>query len=196
MSSSLHGGSVAPPITVSALAGVSALYVLDYVWGGGNDAGARIFANNFCRVIMAAGLSAVIYSALEVRGLLHEGGWVFRNRWMIGRSGEAETWSHWDALRARRLAPLTYAVFALPLMGFLGTVVGISGAIGELGAVVASDDRSAALARVLADLKFAFDTTLVGLAGVLPTALGMTIVSAVGDRVEADLKAKPGARPA
>ncbi len=70
------------------------------------------------------------------------------------------------------LAPLTFAIWALPMLGFIGTVLGISQAIGGLAqgpAVLAADD--AGLGGVFGGLAFAFDTTLVGLVCVIPLAL-------------------------
>jgi len=71
-------------------------------------------------------------------------------------------------------APLQFAIWALPLMGFIGTVVGITQAIGGLEQVVATIGAvpgGGGLTEVLAGLKFAFDTTFVGLILVIPTML-------------------------
>lgn len=69
------------------------------------------------------------------------------------------------------LLPLRFAVWVLPLLGFIGTVVGIARSIGGLEDVIdpGADGRSAeGLLSVLGGLQFAFDTTLVGLVAVIP----------------------------
>lgn len=70
-------------------------------------------------------------------------------------------------------APLNFVIWVLPLLGFIGTVVGITQAIGGLEQVVAtvSGAPSGGLTEVLAGLKFAFDTTFVGLVLVIPVML-------------------------
>ena len=70
--------------------------------------------------------------------------------------------------------PLRYAVWVLPLLGFIGTVVGIARSITGLEAVIApgADGQAAeGLLVVLGGLRFAFDTTLLGLAAVIPVML-------------------------
>lgn len=184
------GGSVAPPMALAGLAGVVVTAALVLIWGDSGGAAARLLDNAFCRGILALGVAALVYAMLELRGLsLELRGRPPRSSWITGRSARAISMPQWQALRARRRAPLTYAVFALPVLGFLGTVIGISGAIGDLGELFQSDDRSTALAEVLGQLRFAFDTTFLGLVGVLPAALGMTVVDALADRVEAELQA-------
>lgn len=70
-------------------------------------------------------------------------------------------------------APLNFAIWVLPLLGFIGTVVGITQAIGGLEQVVALAGAPAGggLSGVLSGLKFAFDTTFIGLVLVIPTML-------------------------
>lgn len=77
-------------------------------------------------------------------------------------------------------APLVYASWLLPVSGFIGTVLGVSQAIGPLGGMI-SDGTSAqinpdAIAQVLQGLNVAFDTTLVGLVSVTPV-MAMLMVS-------------------
>lgn len=88
----------------------------------------------------------------------------------------------WDHLAARRMAPLSYAVWVLPLLGFIGTVIGISEAIGGLGAVFAEQDREDALQTVLAALRFAFDTTFAGLVLVIPVMALSTSVALAAEK--------------
>lgn len=88
----------------------------------------------------------------------------------------------WQLLAARRMAPLSYAIWVLPLLGFIGTVIGISNAIGGLGTVFAEGDRQEALESVLGALRFAFDTTFAGLVLVIPVMAVSTWVGLTDDR--------------
>lgn len=152
---------------------------------------ARYLANPFCLGIFVLGGWAVLYgalmlwgAALERRALLTgadgapvvrritaamEGAALLRSQSATEVSLEAQLASdRFEGYRALRAAPLGYAIWALPLFGFIGTVIGISGAIGGLGAVFADTGREEALADVLGALRYAFDTTFVGLAAVIP----------------------------
>lgn len=69
-------------------------------------------------------------------------------------------------------APIGFAIWVLPMLGFIGTVLGITQAIGGLAdTVVISGADSSGLGGVLGGLQFAFDTTLVGLVLVIPLML-------------------------
>lgn len=82
------------------------------------------------------------------------------------------------------LSPVQYAVWAMPLLGFVGTVVGITQAIAGLGLTVENPGGSAAgLETVLAGLRFAFDTTFMGLVLVLPTMAVLMPLRARGEAV-------------
>ena len=77
------------------------------------------------------------------------------------------------------LAPLRFIVWVLPMLGFIGTVVGISGSITGLESVIGSDgggQAAAGLITVLEGLRFAFDTTLLGLGTVIPVMALLTIL--------------------
>ena len=70
--------------------------------------------------------------------------------------------------------PLRYTVWVLPLLGFIGTVVGIARSITGLEAVIApgaGGQAAEGLLVVLGGLRFAFDTTLLGLVTVIPVML-------------------------
>ena len=72
------------------------------------------------------------------------------------------------------LLPLRFAVWVLPLLGFIGTVVGIARSIIGLEAVIApggGEQSAKGLLTVLGGLQFAFDTTLLGLVAVIPVML-------------------------
>ena len=61
---------------------------------------------------------------------------------------------------------LKVLIWALPILGFIGTVMGVSSAVGDLGAGMSDggiDGMQAALERVFAGLGVAFDTTLLAL---------------------------------
>ena len=79
------------------------------------------------------------------------------------------------------LLPLRFAVWVLPLLGFIGTVVGIARSINGLEAVIvpgAGGQSAEGLLTVLGGLRFAFDTTLLGLATVIPVMLLQMILVA------------------
>ncbi len=68
--------------------------------------------------------------------------------------------------------PLTAAMWLLPLSGFLGTVVGMAGAIASFdGVITGVGDDLAALIPAVTGLAVAFDTTLLALALVVPLKL-------------------------
>ncbi|MBL8819037.1 MAG: MotA/TolQ/ExbB proton channel family protein [Planctomyces sp.] len=76
---------------------------------------------------------------------------------------------------------LTGFLWAIPILGFIGTVLGLSIAIGEFGTVMAGGDAGAdallpALRQVTGGLAIAFDTTLVALVFALIIQLAMTFL--------------------
>ena len=77
------------------------------------------------------------------------------------------------------LLPLRFFVWVLPLLGFIGTVVGIARSINGLEAVIvpgAGGQSAEGLLTVLGGLRFAFDTTLLGLAAVIPVMLLLMVL--------------------
>lgn len=76
-------------------------------------------------------------------------------------------------LGEQRLAPIQFGIWVMPMLGFIGTVVGIIRAIGGLEAALDRTGGEAGLATVLGGLSFAFDTTLLGLVLVIPLMVGM-----------------------
>jgi len=74
------------------------------------------------------------------------------------------------------MIPLNFGIWVMPIMGFIGTVIGITDAIGGIGPLMSNAGagaaaNSGAMAPVLEGLTFAFDTTLIGLVLVVPTML-------------------------
>lgn len=61
------------------------------------------------------------------------------------------------------LAPLSALLWAFPMLGFLGTIAGLSDAVARLPAALESDD----VGSVLDGLHLAFDTTMIGLLATL-----------------------------
>lgn len=76
--------------------------------------------------------------------------------------------------------PLRLGLTAYPMLGFLGTVVGLSGAIETLPNAIGNPD---ALRPVLTELHVAFDTTLLGLIGALICLVGARMLDGAWDRL-------------
>lgn len=180
----LRDGSNAQPALIAAAVAVAA-------WAGMQAAGqslpsednsilARVLTDTFSRAILTTAVWACAYGLLQLWGCRSDLGqapgrikaWVLaRDRTVELASPQITTQAaeFWQTLVRRRNAPLSYAVWILPTMGFLGTVLGISGAIGDMSGVFDQNaDRTAALAAVLKNLEFAFDTTFAGLLGAIP----------------------------
>lgn len=162
--------------------------------GAAFDLGQRLFGNPFVMLIGLVGLWALVFGLLQLWAFQGAGAGLMRR--LAGHLGPVPAVQdtadaslaaglfaeRWDHLAAIRMAPLSYATWVLPLLGFIGTVIGISDAIGDLGNVFADSDREEALASVLAALRFAFDTTFAGLVLVIPV---MALATAVGLRSDA-----------
>lgn len=152
----------------------------------------RLFGNPFVVLIGFVGFWAFFFGLIQLWAFQSGGPLVAR---LAGHSGVAPNvmaasdanltaalfTERWDHLAAIRMAPLSYAIWALPLLGFIGTVIGISDAIGDLGSVFADGDRQEALGSVLGALQFAFDTTFAGLVLVMPVMALATTVSLRAD---------------
>ncbi|MGX0905122.1 hypothetical protein ACSSV8_003716 [Roseovarius sp. MBR-79] len=166
----------------------------------------RLVHNPFVLVIAFVGTWAFLYGLIQLwaTGSTRKGGLA---GWLSGQGRERQLTKatdtvlavdlfadQWDFLAARRMAPLSYAVWVLPLLGFIGTVIGISDAIGGLGTVFADGDRQQALESVLGALRFAFDTTFAGLVLVIPVmALSTWIELASDDARDRAMRARFGA---
>jgi hypothetical protein len=68
---------------------------------------------------------------------------------------------HFGFGRTHLLEPLRFGLWAFPVIGFIGTVLGVSQAVKDLPSAMQDE---AALSRVLGSLHLAFDTTFIGLA--------------------------------
>ena len=88
---------------------------------------------------------------------------------------------HFGYGRHTLLAPLRLALWAFPVVGFLGTVIGISGAVARLPQVLEDTQQ---LNLLLSSLHTAFDTTFVGLAASLVIMALLHIIESVWDRNE------------
>jgi len=102
----------------------------------------------------------------------------------LGRVGDVEDILRAQAAQDESQMETSYAliqgfVWAIPVLGFIGTVLGLSQAIGSFTAVLGTgDDVSAitgALGKVTAGLATAFDTTLVALVAALIIQLLMVM---------------------
>lgn len=187
------------PLVVSGLAGAALCAAAGVAVPPPEDAATaslleRLVHNPFVVVIGFVGFWALVYGTIQLwaTGAGRTGGIA---GWLSGQGRGlavpappdmalaaglfAERWDH---LAARRMAPLSFAVWVLPLLGFIGTVIGIADAIGGLGTVFADSGRDEALESVLAALRFAFDTTFAGLVLVIPVMALSTWIDLVGDR--------------
>ena len=88
--------------------------------------------------------------------------------------------AHDEAAIDNSYALLQGFVWAIPVLGFIGTVLGLSAAIGQFSGVLGSANDvsqiSSALKGVTAGLATAFDTTLVALVAALIIQLAMTVM--------------------
>jgi len=71
-------------------------------------------------------------------------------------------------------------IWTIPIFGFIGTVVGLSGAIGEFGAVLSADASISTLKEnltpVTSNLSVAFDTTFLALVWAIIVQMAMTLL--------------------
>jgi len=179
---------IAAAVTVGFFVDVA---MANAVTGPTDGLGQRLLTNDLCLVILTVFLIATGYGALQFAGFR-----VDRRRiqavpeeaeampvlaFVTGRPSDALAAQ--DARRlpglddltvaehqyVQNLAPIQFAIWVLPLLGFIGTVVGITRAIGGLRETVSQVGLGAAdLTSVFAGLEFAFDTTFLGLVLVIP----------------------------
>jgi hypothetical protein len=82
---------------------------------------------------------------------------------------------HFGFGRRQLLEPLRLGLWAFPVVGFIGTVVGISQAVKDLPLAMKDD---AALSAVLDSLHLAFDTTFIGLVGSVVVMVQLYVLDA------------------
>lgn len=207
---SFEGPFIAPALAASGAAalavsaGLAAAFPLTEEADAASVSLARYLDNDFCFAILTLGIWGLIYGALQIYGSVLEHRMietgsdasrfmrrltsaVTRSALLAGEGVQEPALrasiaaDRFDAHRTLKMAPISYVIWALPLMGFIGTVIGISGAIGGLGGVFADAGREEALTGVLSHLRYAFDTTFVGLAMVIPSMALSTIYNTRSD---------------
>jgi biopolymer transport protein ExbB/TolQ len=101
-----------------------------------------------------------------------------------------------DALVARAeaaenasLAPLSFVVWVLPILGFLGTVVGVSNSMGPLEALAKGESAAKVAPDLLRNLRYPFDATFTGLVLLLPMMAFFTVAATRAKRRVVDLRA-------
>jgi hypothetical protein len=94
-------------------------------------------------------------------GLMAGRGWNFWSQDFVTSRGG--THPEYGAQYSR--LPLDLLLWAFPMFGFLGTVYGLSGAVGQLSRIAGAETGLAAdqLQPVFAELDIAFDTTIQGI---------------------------------
>lgn len=84
-----------------------------------------------------------------------------------------------ESIFSNRLSILEFGIWLLPLLGFIGTVIGITQAIDHIGALfIASEQQQQLIQQVMQGLATAFHTTLFGLLSVIPVMLFWYILRA------------------
>ena len=94
-----------------------------------------------------------------------------------------------EAAENASLAPLSFVVWVLPILGFLGTVVGVSNSMGPLEALAKGESAAKIAPELLRNLRYPFDATFTGLVLLLPMMAFFTAVSTRARRRIADLRA-------
>jgi hypothetical protein len=156
----------------------------------------RIASDPFRLALVGATIAAILYAGLQLAGLrmdvyaISEADGAARSRPVLRRllgrpaADGAEAWGEWeprvvadwggDAI----VGPLRMGITAFPMIGFLGTVIGLSGAIEALPRAMSDEG---ALGEVLGSLHVAFDTTLLGLVGALVCLFGARVIDETVD---------------
>lgn len=87
---------------------------------------------------------------------------------------------HFDQGREMVFAPLRLGLWLFPVLGFLGTIIGISAAIEKLPS--AMNKQGDALKDVVGELHFAFDTTFFGLVAAIALMLVVVPLTVMWER--------------
>ncbi|WP_323768902.1 MotA/TolQ/ExbB proton channel family protein [Antarctobacter sp.] len=169
--------------------------------GGGHPLLTRILSDPI-RLVFAAGcLATLIFIAVQLTSLAIDTRLVSRHEARAGLLTPLAQLTRLFAARRLRVGhpdrrrldafelasegdiiadPLRLGLTAFPMLGFLGTVVGLSGAIESLPGAIGNPD---ALQPVLSELHVAFDTTLLGLIGALICLIGAKAIDQAWDRL-------------
>jgi biopolymer transport protein ExbB/TolQ len=94
-----------------------------------------------------------------------------------------------EAVENASLAPLSFVVWVLPILGFLGTVIGVSNSMGPLEALAKGESAAKVAPELLRHLRYPFDATFTGLVLLLPMMAFFTVVAARAKRRIVDLRA-------
>jgi biopolymer transport protein ExbB/TolQ len=94
-----------------------------------------------------------------------------------------------EATENAGLAPLSFVVWVLPILGFLGTVVGVSQSMGPLEALAKGESAAKVAPELLRNLRYPFDATFTGLVLLLPMMACFTVAATRAKRRIVDLRA-------
>ena len=120
-------------------------------------------------------LAKRLYNALE---------FVRRKGTTIGLDGELKYLSEMDEIRQHHSYSLSrIIIWTTPMLGFLGTVIGITQALGDLNPQELATNVQTAMQGLLAGLYVAFDTTTLALG----LSITLMLVQFMLDRVETEL---------
>lgn len=166
----------------------------------------QLLSNGFCVAITSVFSGGLLFAILQFIGLQVDSGDLERRlyRFLSGRSTTThQTRGRDDDLtgdrvlelltlrRQRELMPLQYVIWVLPMLGFIGTVWGITHSIGGLtGLVGGQGGGSENVEAVLSGLRFAFNTTLLGLVGAVPLMLWLAALRSHAIHLDASLAAR------
>lgn len=156
----------------------------------------RIASDPFRLALVSTTIAALLYMGLQLVGLRVDGRALSKDeeavrprpilRRLLGRPA-SNGLEAWGASESRVVAdwggdaivgPLRMGITAFPMVGFLGTVIGLSGAIEALPRAMSDEG---ALGEVLGSLHVAFDTTLLGLVGALVCLFGARAIDEAVD---------------
>lgn len=166
----------------------------------------QLLSNGFCVAIVSVFSGGLLFALLQFIGLQVDSG-ILTNNLFRFLSGRSTTTSHTPdsnndmtgdrvlelltLRRQREFLPLQYVIWVLPMLGFIGTVWGITHSIGGLtGLVGGQSGGTENVEAVLSGLQFAFDTTLLGLVGAVPTMLSLAALRSHAIHLDATLVAR------
>jgi hypothetical protein len=95
-----------------------------------------------------------------------------------------------EAAESASLAPVSFVVWVLPILGFLGTVIGVSNSMGPLEQLATGVSATKVAPDLLKHLRFPFDATFTGLVLLLPMMVVFTTLAANAKRWTAGLRVR------